>query len=210
MYLSTYNTRSSHARQTQNARDRRTMFRPGALFPRTTDTAIYRPGPQRTAHPLGLAAVTLVGVYVTGFLVTRVHMFQFAYASHHQQRKNDQWLIAQCADDAFYHNMRHHSDICEQVSQDGHRSIWLSAIDHVVRNTHACGYQSCVSILEDTLSWVLGRGLLFGVGSLVLLVLLPTLTLPLTRLHMLHSAKYPEETDRIRTLRYAALGPLDT
>jgi hypothetical protein len=171
---------------------------------------MYRPDPRHAAHPLGLAALALVGVYVTGFLVTRVHMFQSAFASEQQQRENDQWLLAQCADDAFYHNMRHHSDICEQVSQGGFRSTWLSAVDHVVRHTHACGYQSCVSIVEDTLSWVLGRGLLFGVGALVLLVLAPTLTLPLMRLHMLHSAKYPEETDRIRTLRYAALGPLDT
>jgi hypothetical protein len=171
---------------------------------------MYRPGPQPAAHPLCLAALAMIGIYATGFFVTRVHMFQFAYASQQQQRDNDQWLLAQCADDAFYHNMRHHSDICEQAAQGGHHSIWLSAVDHVVRHTHACGYQSCVSILEDTLSWVLGRGVLFGVGAVLLLVLTPTLTLPLMRLRMLPGAKGLEGLGRPRSLRYAALGPLDT
>jgi hypothetical protein len=156
-------------------------------------------------HPLVLLALAVTGLYWAGFLATRVHMFQFAYSVQQQKRDNDKWLLRQCSDDAFYHNMKHHSDICEQASHESQQSTWLAALDHVVRNTHACGYQSCVSILEDALTWALSRGMLVAAGAAVVLILLPTLTLPLLRLRSHTEAKL----DR-RTLRYAAWGPMDT
>jgi len=181
------------------------------LFPRTPPPAIYQARTHSTPHPLALLALGLLGVYATGFAVTRVHMFQFAYATQQQQRDNDKWLLSQCSDDAFYHNMKHHSDICEQVSHESQRSLWLAAVDHVVRNTHACGYQSCLSILEDSLAWVLSRGMLVAGGAALLLVVTPTLTLPFYRMHMLGGG----HRDRIdhrkheHSMRYSALGPLD-
>lgn len=147
-------------------------------------------------------------------MVTRVHMYQYAYANQQQKRENDKWLLAQCSDDGFYHNMKHHSDICEQVSHESQQSIWLAAVVHVVHHTHACGYQSCVSIVEDMLAWVLSRGLLFAGGAAVVLVAAPTLAMPFFRLHSIANSVHGDRRKYNRhepaTLRYQALGPLDT
>lgn len=180
---------------------------PQCLFPRAPPRAIYQDRQHPALPPLALLALGVLCVYATGFMVTRVHMFQSSYATQQQQRDNDKWLLSQCSDDAFYHNMKHHSDICEQVSHESQRSLWLAAVDHVVRHTHACGYQSCLSILEDTLAWVLGRGMLVAGGAALLLAVTPTLTLPFYRMRSLHA---PGRDKHEHPLRYAALGPLDT
>jgi hypothetical protein len=62
--------------------------------------------------------------------------------------------------------------------------VHLVAAIELIQNTYLCGYAPCGTVIDDALLWVTGHGVLFG-GLLVALVLLtPTLLVPLYRQHV--------------------------
>ena len=123
----------------------------------------------------------VIFVYGVAFLLTRLHMFNQEYSKRLQEHNNDKWLIQQCSFSEFYHNMKHHSDICEDVTMKMNESLWLIAADHVARHSYLCGYSSCASLLEGLINWMLGRGVIITciVGGFVMV--LPSIMLPFWR-----------------------------
>lgn len=128
----------------------------------------------------------VVLTWCLAFVMTRLHMFQHAYATKWQEYSNDKWLREQCDESDFYHNMKHHSNICEDVNAKTLESIWLNAADHVARNSYLCGYSSCATLLEELVGWILGRGVI--ITSLVagVLMVMPTILLPFFRRRYTH------------------------
>ena len=140
----------------------------------------------------GLVLVML-GVCGLMFVVTRFHMLHLAYTHKQHEHENNQWLLEQCAYHEFYHNMKHHSNICEEVTTSSHESLWLSAVDHVVRNSHLCGQHACLSLVETAVVWMLSRGLLLSIVAVVGMLIAPTVMLPYWRHRVCYATDFREE-----------------
>jgi hypothetical protein len=124
-----------------------------------------------------------------GFVLTRVQLYAEALVVEQQRRKHEEWLMQQCKSPEFYANMKHHSALCDQVEAHARGSVHLVAAIQLIQNTYLCGYAPCGTVIDHALLWITGHGVLFG-GALLLLVLLtPTLLVPLYRQHVNHAAE---------------------
>lgn len=133
--------------------------------------------------------VVLALISCVGFVLTRIHLFQQEYSRISVHRENEKWLIEQCQEDDFYHNMKHHSALCDEITMKSRESIVLLALQAVVQNTYLCGYQTCSEILDQMLNWMLGKGLAITISLLLCLAFLPAILLPILRLQFV---KYNE------------------
>jgi len=126
----------------------------------------------------------LLSVWLFMFVLSRVHMLHLSYTAQTQQREDERWLLQQCASDEFYHNMKQHSSLCDDLSTLSRGSVLLTAVQHVIDHTYLCGYTPCHELLDATVSWLLGKGLaVTGCAALVIL-LFPTLFVPIVRSNM--------------------------
>jgi len=137
---------------------------------------------------LSLSAAMLCSILLSAwlfmFVLSRVHMLHLSYTSQTQQREDERWLLQQCATDEFYHNMKQHSTLCDDVSTLSRSNMLLSSVQHVIDHTYLCGYTPCHELLDATVTWLLGKGLaVTGCAALVIL-LFPTLFVPILRSNM--------------------------
>ena len=120
-------------------------------------------------------------VWFAGFMLSRLHMFQHEYNKLTHEHKNNEWLLRQCEHDQFYHSLRHHSTLCDEVAALANDSIVLHAAQRVVRETYLCGYEPCSAVLDHLLQWVLGSGFMVSIGVMVVLLFIPTCLVPMFR-----------------------------
>lgn len=133
---------------------------------------------------IGYMALAAVLAWTLMFVVTRTHMLQLEHGRLLKQRLDEQWLVARCQDDEFYHNMRQHSELCDTVSDNQHDSVLLHALRRVIEQSYLCGYEPCLSLFEGAVRAVLRQGApMLGMLAL-LLVLLPSVCFPLWRRQM--------------------------
>lgn len=125
-----------------------------------------------------------LGLWVAGFLLTRVQLYYEALVVEQQRRKHEEWLMQQCKSPEFYANMKHHSALCDQVEAHARGSVHLVAAMQLIQNTYLCGYAPCGTVIDHALLWVTGHGLLFSGLILALVLLTPTLLVPLYRQHV--------------------------
>ena len=76
-------------------------------------------------------------------------------------------------------NMKHHSTLCDYVSQAESDTLWLQTLRNVVDETHSCGEHSCTACVQHVLEWILGQGLLTFGDAIFGLFVLFTLTVQL-------------------------------
>ena len=100
----------------------------------------------------------MLGLYVVLFVVSRVHILHEAYAAGVQSRDDESWLLQQCEKHEFYHNMKQHSGLCDEVKSKHNSILFLDALQHVVNNTYMCGYEPCSVFVTSVIDWALGRG----------------------------------------------------
>ena len=123
-------------------------------------------------------------LWVCGFAITRVQLYAEALVVEQQRRKHEEWLMEQCKSPDFYANMKHHSALCDQVEAHARGSVHLVAAIQLIQNTYLCGYAPCGAVIDDALLWITGHGVLFGGLLVALLLLTPTLLVPLYRQHV--------------------------
>jgi hypothetical protein len=119
-----------------------------------------------------------------GFALTRVQLYYEALVVEQQRRKHEEWLMEQCKSAEFYANMKHHSALCDQVEAHARGSIHLVAAIELIQKTYLCGYAPCGTVIDHALLWITGHGLLFTGVLLALVLLTPTLLVPLYRQHV--------------------------
>ena len=142
------------------------------------------PRPQAT-HCTALAIFSLgVGVWLACFVLSRAHMMHVSYNTIVQQRDDESWLLQQCKQDEFYHNMKQHSALCDELAVRGKNVAAFDALQHVVDNTYLCGYTPCHEMLDSVSAWMLGRGLVLTLFLVVLVLTMLSLLLPLWRRNM--------------------------
>lgn len=127
--------------------------------------------------------ITIMGIilWIFMFLLSRLHMLHASYSLLENERDNDTWLVEQCKLHEFYHNMKHHSSLCDSVQKKQGEILLLQAMQRVIDETYLCGYESCGSLLMKVGDYMLGRGLVLTTCLVLAIVLLPTLLLPLFR-----------------------------
>jgi uncharacterized membrane protein len=59
--------------------------------------------------------VSILGVilWIGMFMVSRLYMLHASYIQLESERENDRWLVEQCKLHEFYHNIKHHSSLCD-------------------------------------------------------------------------------------------------
>ena len=128
----------------------------------------------------GSLALALL-VVVAFFSVTRLHMLHSTITRLRAERKNEAWLLEQCKEDAFYHNLKQHSTLCDDVNARAEDALLLHAVREVIENTYICNFDTCVVML-DALADFCARYLFYlCVTTVLLLVLAPTIFLPFWR-----------------------------
>jgi len=142
----------------------------------------------------------LLSVWLLMFVLSRVHMLHLSYTSLSVQREDERWLLQQCSTHEFYHNMKQHSSLCDDLSTLSRSSVLLSAVQHVLDHTYLCGYTPCHELLDASLSWLLGKGLAVTAVVALIVLLFPTLFVPIfrsnmnqladRRMHQLYNAPY--------------------
>lgn len=135
------------------------------------------------------------------FAFTRVYMIHARYNELVDERERDGWLIQQCTQDAFYHNMKHHSDICDSVSSRQRDSLVMKATSSVLQETLQNGSSSLYSFVSGMFEWALGRGIVASSFVLIVLLCAPTLMVPMFRRQMNRMAD-----QRLQNLHYAPYG----
>lgn len=153
---------------------------------------------------LNLASFALLLMLIIGpllFLFSRVYLFQATYAELVQERDNNEWLVGQCQRDDFYHNMKHHSTLCDEVEQQQRQSVLMKAMSRVVEKTYLCGYQSCSVTIESFLLWASKDGFWIIVVFVIGFVVLPAYALPMVRRRFNKIAD-----DRLFALHHAPYG----
>lgn len=128
--------------------------------------------------------VFFFGLWTSIFLFTRVYLFYEAYQNESKKKEDERWLRIQCKEPEFYSNLKQHTDLCNQVEINARRSTFLTALHIVLDNTYLCGYESCLSLLANVTSWMVGAGLPVMIGLLVIVLLIPTLLYPCFRIYL--------------------------
>lgn len=119
-------------------------------------------------------SMAIFGIWIMGFMFTRLYMLNHEYMRIKQNVENEQWLQEQCRSSDFYHNLQHHSSLCDQVQARSKESIFIAAIEHVVEHTYLCGYEPCEVLLTSLVTWSMGIGFPFTCFLVVCLLLFPT------------------------------------
>ena len=140
--------------------------------------------------------VLALALWCLGFVITRVQLYAEALVVEQQRRHHEQWLMQQCKSPDFYANMKHHSALCDQVEAHARGSVHLVAAIELIQKTYLCGYAPCGTVIDDALLWITGHGMLFGGLLLALVLVTPTLLVPLYRQHV-NSAAEQYIADRI-------------
>ena len=148
-----------------------------------------------------LVAVSLfASLWLLMFVLSRVHMLHLSFTTLKQQREDESWLLGQCTTDEFYHNMKQHLSLCDDLAVTSRSSLLLNAVQHVIDNTFLCGYTPCHVLLDATLAWLLGKGLVVTALLALAVLLFPTLFVLIVRsnmnfladrrMHQLYNAPY--------------------
>jgi len=77
--------------------------------------------------------------------------------------------------------MKQHSALCDDVAHKARDVLALKAFQHVIDHSYLCGYDPCSEILDRIAQWAVGRGLVFTLAAIALLVFGPVMLLPMYR-----------------------------
>jgi hypothetical protein len=91
-------------------------------------------------------------VWMITFCISRIFMLHEAYISKSSKRSDEQWLLEKCKDAEFYSNIRQHTDLCTEVSNNAKSSLLLASLNRVASSTHACGNIPCLELAGSVIS----------------------------------------------------------
>ena len=90
-------------------------------------------------HACSVLLISWLSILIIG----RIYDFHNAYIAFIEQVKSEAWLLQQCQDDHFYHNMAYHTDVCATVKENSNISPILYSLNHSARTLKLCGLYDC-------------------------------------------------------------------
>ena len=130
---------------------------------------------------IGNLLSVLLALWGIGFLVTRTHVLHRSYNKRITDAGNNRWLHEQCKSHEFYHNMKHHSTLCEDVASTERDSVLLGAFADMIDQTYLCGYESCEEILARGVMYIAKQGFWAITGVTVGLLIFMVALVPIAR-----------------------------
>ena len=128
----------------------------------------------------GLTCLVLI-VILFSFLCIKLHQFIEEYNNLAEKQNNEIWLVEKCNSDEFYHNMKHHSKLCDDVIHRARDSISLHAMRTVIENSFLCGAYSCESIMKFAFDLFIRNGFYIVIGTVLTISVFMTCLLPYWR-----------------------------
>lgn len=94
------------------------------------------------------ALLSLWLMWLLTFVITRIYIFHESYVAENGKRADEKWLLEKCTEPEFYSNMRQHTDLCTEVSNNARTNLLLRALYTTMNSsTHLCGTISCTSMV---------------------------------------------------------------
>jgi hypothetical protein len=94
-------------------------------------------------------ATIAASVLLAAFAVQKLCVLHSAYQLQQERIEKEAWLRAQCAQPHFYTNMRHHSNLCEEVEATAR----IGALWHAVQEVAGSVPPADAVALVQRLSW---------------------------------------------------------
>lgn len=152
-------------------------------------------------NTMSLVLLSICVIAPLAFAFTRLYMLHHTYNALISERDNDSWLLQQCQHHEFYHNMKHHSSLCDDLSTRRRDSILMTSIQRVIEDSYMCGFEPCTASLDALAQWMMGRGFVVMVGGTIAMLTIPSAVLPCLRRRMNVIAD-----NRLRQLHHAPYG----
>jgi len=98
---------------------------------------------------VGKNAVSIITIsWISMLIIGRIYDFHVSYIAFLEQIKGESWLLQQCEDDHFFHNMQYHTDVCATVLSNS--LIWpsLYAMNYSTTNMKMCGFYNCSTLFS--------------------------------------------------------------
>ena len=120
------------------------------------------------------SSTILVVSWISVVFVGRIYDFHQIYIKFIDQTNSEKWLLEQCSDDHFFHNMAYHTDVCMQVFTNSQLSPLLYAINASMQNLKMCGIYDCSTVLQMLYT----GGIPVFICVILLYVLTPSFLIP--------------------------------
>jgi hypothetical protein len=146
-----------------------------------------------------IIAYTAIVLFVM-FTVTRLHMLHTAVARLRTERKNEAWLLQECQKDDFYHNLKQHSSLCDDVSARAEDAVILHARE-VIENTYICHFDSCAEMLYAITNLCARYFFYISMGAIVIFTVAPSLLVPYWR-RCMNRMDHTRDTQAMRRYNY--------
>jgi hypothetical protein len=96
--------------------------------------------------------------YHTRLFVTNLHKFHVVFTARHQAEQDNDWFAQQCKSPEVHSNMRHHSNLCDEVALVQADALWLHALRDVFDSNRHCGSISCEQRITEGLAGIFDKG----------------------------------------------------
>ena len=132
-------------------------------------------------HLIQVLCILCFVFWMLSFLIIKSHLLHVSYTARQQQNMNNKWLVEQCKLPEFYHNMKHHATLCDDLELQNQDSLWLHALRDVLDNSSICGPVHCDALFAVTISYMIDRlpfimAFLIVVGMMSVVFCLPRYT----------------------------------
>lgn len=91
---------------------------------------------------------SLLWFWLFTFAVGRLYFFHGALHDEWTRLRNEEWLVQQCNDPAFFFNMKEHTDLCSVVIHNSRSNPYLNALHAAASGVHLCGQTSCADVFH--------------------------------------------------------------
>jgi len=95
--------------------------------------------------------------WMMSFFIIKSHLLHVSYTARQQQNMNNKWLMEQCKLPEFYHNMKHHATLCDDLELQNKDSIWLHSLRDVLDSSSICGPVHCDALFAVSISYMIDR-----------------------------------------------------
>lgn len=107
-------------------------------------------------------------IWMGTILISRLNIFHETYVSESQKILDEKYLLSKCEDPEFFSNIRHHTNICTEVSANSKANVFLKALSVASDTTHLCGSASCAETLRAAVAKLTWQALVaLGVFAMI-------------------------------------------
>jgi hypothetical protein len=117
-------------------------------------------------------------VWIVALVVNFIVVIKNELATLEEKRSKDKWLLSECEDPVFSAHMQYYNDPCTHVRHRMTMNIHIVAFHRALDQVFLCGSYSCEGLTWMLLDKVRSNLILFFSIFVFLLILVPTLVLP--------------------------------